>query len=287
MIPHQDVLITTLTDNSAVGRGILAEWGLSVLVEAGGRTVLLDTGASITTTNNASVMKVDLSSVETVVLSHGHWDHTGGMRDVLQAIGHTVPVVAHPAALQPKYGSRGGEMPPRYNGLPFLKEELERLGAEFRLATEPTWITDDIVASGEEPMRTGFEHVSESLVLWENGTERPDPLDDDQSLYIVTDLGLVVILGCAHRGMINIVEHAREITGVDRVYLVLGGTHLVAADEKQLEETIQAIRRLDIRHLGVSHCTGPEAAVDLAAALGDRFFFNHAGMQLRLPIETE
>jgi 7,8-dihydropterin-6-yl-methyl-4-(beta-D-ribofuranosyl)aminobenzene 5'-phosphate synthase len=123
-------------------------------------------------------------------------------------------------------------------------------------------------------------------VLWEDGEERPDTLPDDQSLYLVTDLGLVVILGCAHRGMINIVEHAREVTGVETVYLVLGGTHLVGADDRQIEQTIAAIRRLDIRHLGVSHCTGPEASVHLAGALGDRFFFNRAGTQLRLPIES-
>jgi 7,8-dihydropterin-6-yl-methyl-4-(beta-D-ribofuranosyl)aminobenzene 5'-phosphate synthase len=286
MPAHQDVLITTLTDNAAVGRGILAEWGLAILVRAGERTVLLDTGASITATHNAAVLGTDLAAVDTVVLSHGHWDHTGGMREVLREIGHPVPVIAHPAALQPKYGSRGDDEQLHYNGIPFMKEELERLGAVFRLRTEPTWITEDIVASGEEPMRTSFEQVPESLVLMENGAQRPDPLADDQSLYIVTDLGLVVLLGCAHRGIINIVEHAREVTGVETIYLVLGGTHLVGADDEQVAETVAGIRRLGIRHLGVSHCTGPEASVQLAAALGDRFFFNRAGTQLQLPIVT-
>lgn len=284
MIPVGQLTITTVSENTSTGRGLLGEWGLCMLVQAGGRKLLLDTGASDHVTRNLDTLKVDLSGLEAIVLSHGHYDHTGGLAAVLgRAGGAEVPVIAHPAIWGPKYSKNAKTGRYSFTGLPHRSEELERQGARFRLSKAPTWFGEDIAASGEEPMRTDFEAVMPSAFLKTEGGYVPDPLADDQSLYLRTDQGLVILLGCAHRGVVNIVHHARELMGTERVHMIVGGTHLHPASREQLERTIAALKDLEIQWLGVSHCTGMKASARLAAAFGERFFFNNAGTVIRFP----
>ena len=132
-------------------------------------------------------------------------------------------------------------------------------------------------------MTTDFEAVMPSAFLKTEGGYVPDPLADDQSLYIRTDQGLVILLGCAHRGVVNIVRHARELMGTERVHMIVGGTHLHPASSEQLERTIAALKDLEVQWLGVSHCTGMKASARLAAVFAERFFFNNAGTVIRFP----
>jgi len=273
------VRITTLSENTA-GPGMLAEWGLSVLVETDEQKVLLDTCASISVPRNAPILGVDLSKIDRIVLSHGHYDHTGGLRDVLGAMGKKVEVIAHPdmwAAKQLRIGEQYV-----YIGIPFSREELEGLGASFTLSREPVWISDDIVTTGEIPMVTEYEEIDPVLYVKENDEFVPDPLLDDRALIIKTDEGLVVILGCAHRGVINTLYHAQQVTGVDLIHTVIGGTHLVRATEERVLLTVAALQELGVQRVGVSHCTGFPAAMILARELGEIFFFNNAGTRLTL-----
>lgn len=273
------VRITTLSENTA-GPGMLAEWGLSVLVETDEQKVLLDTCAGISVPRNAPILGVDLSKIDRIVLSHGHYDHTGGLRDVLGTMGKRVEIIAHPdmwAAKQLRIGEQYV-----YIGIPFSREELEGLGASFTLSREPVWISDDIVTTGEIPMVTEYEEIDPVLYVKENDEFVPDPLLDDRALIIKTDNGLVVILGCAHRGVINTLYHAREVTGVDLIHTVIGGTHLVSATEERVLLTAAAFQELGVQRLGVSHCTGLPAAMILARELGEIFFFNNAGTRLTL-----
>jgi len=273
------VRITTLSENTA-GPGMLAEWGLSVLVETDEQKVLLDTCASISVPRNAPILGVDLSKIDRIVLSHGHYDHTGGLRDVLGAMGKKVEVIAHPdmwAAKQLRIGEQY-----IYIGIPFSREELEGLGASFTLSREPVWISDDIVTTGEIPMVTEYEEIDPVLYVKENDEFVPDPLLDDRALIIKTDEGLVVVLGCAHRGVINTLYHAQQVTGVERIHTVIGGTHLVSATEERVLLTAAAFQELGVQRVGVSHCTGLPAAMILARELGEIFFFNNAGTRLTL-----
>ena len=286
MIPADSLEIVTLSENTARGRGILGEWGLSILVKAADCRILLDTGAGLSAAHNADPLGVDLTGIDAIVLSHGHYDHTGGLAAVLARIGREIRVVAHPEVWGRKYGRNKTTGKYRYAGIPFSREALEDLGARFELSREPTWLSEDVAAGGEEPMKTDFEEVADGLFVKEGDRFVPDPVIDDQSLFLRTELGLVVILGCAHRGMINIVEYGRELMGQDRVYLVLGGTHLVAASDAQLEQTIDALCRLEVAWIGVSHCTGQRQAARLMHVFGDRFFFNNAGSVLRFPLSA-
>ena len=232
------VRITTLSENTA-GPGMLAEWGLSVLVETDEQKVLLDTCASISVPRNAPILGVDLSKIDRIVLSHGHYDHTGGLRDVLGAMGKKVEIIAHPdmwAAKQLRIGEQYV-----YIGIPFSREELEGLGAFFTLSREPVWISDDIVTTGEIPMTTEYEEIDPVLYVKQDDEFVPDPLLDDRALIIKTDKGLVVVLGCAHRGVINTLYHAQQVTGVDLIHTVIGGTHLVRATEERVLLTVAAL----------------------------------------------
>ena len=108
-----------------------------------------------------------------------------------------------------------------------------------------------------------------------------------QSIFLKTDLGLVLLLGCAHRGVTNILNYARELTGMEKVYLILGGTHLVSASDEQIARTIEAFKEAGVQHIGVSHCTGQQGAARLALAFGERFFYNNAGTVIRFPLKRK
>lgn len=270
------IKLTTLSENTAGRVGLLAEWGLSVLVEVDNYKVLLDTGLDISAAYNAAILGIDLSAVDRIVISHGHRDHTGGLHHVLNAMRKKIEVIAHPDIWAAKY-SRTFSKQEQYAGIPFAREALENWGASFRLTKEPVWITDNIVTTGEIPMLTEYEKIDSELFVKESGELRPDPLKDDLALIIKAEMGLIVVLGCGHRGMINTLHHARKITGVEQIHMVVGGTHLIQASREQMDLTIAELKRLGVQRIGVSHCTGLPAAAILFQEFGDNFFFNNTG----------
>lgn len=276
-----EIKITTLSENTA-SRGFIAEWGLSILVEVEGLSILMDTGLSFSTVRNAQLMGIDLSKIDRIVLSHGHTDHTGGLREVLRLKGE-VEVIAHPDVWTAKYSRREPEQREEYIGVPFSREELESCGARFRLSSEPVYITEQILTTGEISMTSGYETIESNILVKRDGQFYPDPLADDLALIIDTEFGLVVIQGCAHRGIVNTLRHAQSITGKSLVYAVIGGTHLFRASEERIEKTTADLREIGIRKLGVSHCTGFQASMRLAQEFGDAFFLNNAGTRFTLP----
>lgn len=275
-----EIKLTTLSENTA-SFGFLAEWGMSTLVEINGLKILMDTGRTFSAVHNAHLMGIDLATIDCIVLSHGHADHTGGLREVLQIKGE-VEVIAHPDIWIATYAKRD-QHSVRYNGIPFSRRELESLGARFKLSREPVHITENIFTTGEIPMISGYEEVESNLFVRKAGKLHPDPLADDLALIIDTEFGLVVILGCAHRGIINTVRHAQNLTGKELVYAIVGGTHLFRSSEERLERTIADLREIGIQRLGVSHCTGFKASARLAQEFEDMFFINNAGTCVKLP----
>ena len=273
--------ITTLSDNTAAIGDFIGEWGLSILVETETTRVLLDTGQGNATVHNADLLGIPLGTIDKIVLSHGHFDHTGGLRSVLRRMKKKVDIVAHPDIWQLKY-SRRTSQEPHYIGVPFRRSELESLGASFVLTEKPVHIDDSMMSTGEVPMATPYEHVDDMLFVREGAGYQPDKVMDDQALIVKTKAGLVVILGCAHRGMINTLNHAKRLTGEDRIYAVIGGSHLISASEERLWQTIEAVREMQVQKLGLCHCTDLKATVLLAQEFGDSFFFNKAGTVLEL-----
>ena len=275
------IQVTTLSENTAARTRLLAEWGLSILVEADGHKILLDTGQSFSAAYNAIALGIDLSQIDRIVFSHGHFDHTGGLLPILKIMKKQVEVIAHPHIWAAKYGKRPGEGE-EYAGVPFPKEAAENSGACFNLTKEPVWISENIVTSGEIPMLTDYEEIDPVLRVKEKGELKPDPLWDDQALFIKCAKGLIIILGCAHRGTINTIRHAQKLTGVEPIYAVIGGTHLVRASPQQMDLTIAELLSFGIQRLGACHCTGLPASAVMAQTLGEAFFFNNAGTRLTL-----
>ncbi|MBA7708346.1 hypothetical protein ES703_117244 [subsurface metagenome] len=193
-----------------------------------------------------------------------------------------VEIIAHPDIWKAKYSRHHGQAH-RYGGIPFQRQELESLGARFNLKTKPVRITDNIMTSGEIPMITDYEETDPKLFVKEAEVCELDRVPDDLALIINTESGLVVVLGCAHRGVINTLYHAQQLTGIKAIHTVLGGSHLFCASEEQVWQTMATLKELDVQRLGLCHCTGLPAAVLIAQEFGDKFFFNNTGTVLELP----
>jgi len=278
-----EIRITTLSENTA-DQGYLAEWGLSMFIEADGAKVLFDTGAGIAAVHNAQLFGIDLATVDRIVISHGHRDHTGGLREVLMRMKKEVEVIAHPDIWAAKY-SRRGKRPEQFSGLPFRQELLENLGARFNMTREPVHITDRFFTTGEIPMLSTYEEIDSGLFDKETGEMLPDELKDDLALVIDAEYGLVVILGCAHHGIINTLKHAQKLAGKKLIYAAIGGTHLLNASRERLEKTTADLKAMGVQYLGVSHCTGFEASAYLAREFGEGFFMNNSGGRFTLPFK--
>lgn len=261
---------TLLVDNNTlIDRYFLGEPGLSVLIEQDGLRVLLDCGYSGVFIENARRMGLDLLHLDWVVLSHGHLDHTWGLADLIRlyteaginGIDHRRPrLLAHPQALVTRIAGKVPEI-----GALIGADKLSR-HFEPAPSSKPQWLSERLVWLGEIPRRFEFERTgpTERRLVGEDGVSAPDELMDDSALACVTDRGLVVITGCSHSGVCNIVEQAREVTGQERVADVLGGFHLLNAPAERLRATSEYLEALDLDALHACHCTDLAARLALA-----------------------
>ncbi len=272
------VQITILCENT-VGRLVgSGEHGFSAFVETDQGNFLFDTGSGHSIVLNSLLLNKDLKSLTKIFLSHGHQDHTGGLPEVLKLKGR-VDVHAHPHVLLDRIAvtKENGEEVKRFIGIPFKRTYLEALGANFIFNTGLLEAAKGIFFTGEIPRRTAFEKPDPRLLTETDGKRAQDPLWDDQSLVLDTDKGLVVLLGCAHSGIVNILNHVALKTGKENFYAILGGTHLDFLTPEQLEESINVLKKMDLQKVGVSHCTGMRAALRLQQEFGDRFFYGCVG----------
>jgi 7,8-dihydropterin-6-yl-methyl-4-(beta-D-ribofuranosyl)aminobenzene 5'-phosphate synthase len=273
--------LTILCENS-VGMpfGGVGEHGFACHVETDHGTWLFDTGQGFGLRQNATALGVNLAAVGAIMISHGHYDHTGGLPDALQCTGK-IDVHGHPDMFLPRFWGGEGE-DQRYIGIPYRRDYLESLGARFQLDTGMKEIGPGIYLTGEIPRRTDFEtgDPNMTLVTADGQRLRPDPLRDDLSLVVDTDKGLILVLGCAHAGMVNIMNYVLRELNRDRIHAVIGGTHLGFSSDEQFEKTLAALNDYHIDRLGVSHCTGLDKAARLHHILGERFFFGCVGARL-------
>jgi 7,8-dihydropterin-6-yl-methyl-4-(beta-D-ribofuranosyl)aminobenzene 5'-phosphate synthase len=276
-----DARITVLVENTASGRGLLAEHGLSFWIELGSRRILFDAGQSDILFHNASILGIDLRTAEALVLSHGHYDHVGGLKKALE-LAPGVQVYLHPRALEAKFACRSEQS----RSIGMEREMPQVLDRRIRdglgsFTTGPVEIFPGVWATGEIPRRSALEDTGGPFYLDPSGT-RPDELWDDQALVLETPDSLVVILGCAHAGVINTLDYIAELFPSRPIRTVLGGMHLGRASRARVAHTIMALCGHNVQRIGPPHCTGQEASDGLWDALPDKCFVRNVGTQIVL-----
>ena len=262
--------LTVLVDNTTLtDRYFTGEPALSFILETKGKKILFDSGYSDAFLANAGKMGISLRNLDYVVLSHGHLDHTGGLVPLashlieakINTLPHKVPnLIAHPLCFYPRPKS------PLPNIGSILSEVEARRQFTVNLSDKPLWITENLVFLGEIPRKFSFERTEpgkRKIVLPDGNTE-PDLLLDDSALAFRSDEGLVIITGCSHSGICNIIEYARKVCGEHRVIDVIGGLHLLTPNHLRIKKTGAYLQDLNLKALHACHCTSLVSKIALA-----------------------
>ncbi|CAD5243875.1 MBL fold metallo-hydrolase [Thermococcus camini] len=266
--------LTVIYENHAgFVKGLLGGHGFSALLEHRGRRVLIDTGTDgEVLLSNMTWLGIDPGEIDFVFITHGHYDHTGGLKAFLNAREEPVRVIAHPGIFRRRVALKPHR---RDIGIPFDRRELEGLGAEFILKEEPFEFAPGLWSSGEIPRRTWDRAVG---YVEENGSLIRDPIPDDIALIIDLGNSVAVVTGCGHSGVLNIAWHAEDVLGKP-VRALIGGLHLRGAKKELLNEVVE---RIDAERLYAGHCTGLDEYAFLKAGLGERIEQLYVGRVIEL-----
>ena len=282
-----ELQITVIIEDSAgFDSGLLAQHGVSFFVEARYREkrmrLLFDTGQDAEPLlHNMQLLGIDPKGMDMVVLSHCHYDHSGGLMGFLKAAGsQRLPVIAHPTVFRPNF-----TINPllRTHGLfpDARRDSIEKAGGDLLLTSEPLPLFPGVVTSGEIMDIVEFE---QSLTLkaytLSEGKVIQDRLSDDLSLIFKLPAGLVILSGCSHPGIISIVEKAKNQTGIEQVAAVIGGFHLISADDQRINETLDAFSAMEGAEVYTGHCTGFKASCALSEKLKKRFHKLQTGLKI-------
>jgi 7,8-dihydropterin-6-yl-methyl-4-(beta-D-ribofuranosyl)aminobenzene 5'-phosphate synthase len=270
-------------------KSILSEHGFSAIVRTmardRARTMLFDFGYSeIGAPYNAGALDVDMGQVEAIALSHGHSDHMGGFRALVQMIGKPgIEFVVHPGAFRPNRYTKidGGKS--KSPNPPFTKAMTEEAQVSVVAAKEPRpMLGGDVLFLGEVPRRTAFETGMPNAFYEEGGVEKEDPIADDTSLVMhLRGKGLIVLSGCAHAGIINTVARAREATGIERIHAIMGGFHInYSPTDPVVVKTLEELKKIAPRYIVPTHCTGRKSIQLIEEAMPDAFVLNMSGTRL-------
>lgn len=263
--------VTIVVDNCvpiSTPSPFLAEHGSSILLEFGGTKILVDTGQSNAVIHNLSLLGIHPGELDAIFLSHGHYDHAGGLFHILKCRRKPIPVYAHPHIFKQRVSLVGG----RYHiGIPHLREELTSLGAVWQFDEKTSEVFRNLWYSGEVPRITDYEFGDTRLVTDNEGCDCQDDIEDDTSLFYKSANGLVVIGGCSHSGLVNTIQYGLQVTGENKLLGWIGGTHLGPVSVDQQNKSLGYLEQLSPEFIAANHCTGFPMMSELHQRFGKRF----------------
>lgn len=277
-----NIKMTTLIENNPDKYGKLCyEHGLSIYIETDEANILFDTGQTGIFLENAKELRKEFDRLDYLIVSHGHYDHSGGVKKSLELMGKDTKMIVSDKFFKPKYKLLPEKMY-KFNGNSFTAEDVKKAGIELiELESDMYSITENIMLFHNFSYKNDFEKRNPSFFIKQDEKYVPDYFYDEVVLGIRTDKGMVVVAGCSHVGIINILTEISARTGLP-VYMVAGGTHLMAADDERIDKTIEALRKFNIRRMAVSHCTGEKGIERLKAEYGERFIYNNTGNVIKV-----
>jgi len=260
-------LTVLLDNNTLIDRYLYGEPGVSYLIEDEGKRILFDVGYSDAFIKNAQKMNIDLLDIDFLVLSHGHLDHTWGLdplirlytEAIIEEIDYKKPtLVAHPLTFLTKTLNGLGEI-----GSTISETKLSK-HFQIKLSKEPVWLTEKLVFLGEIERKNDFEAKGPIGKIVKDNFEEDDYLMDDSALVYKSSRDLVIITGCSHAGICNIVEYAKKICEDDRIIDIVGGFHLLNPPEEQLQGTLEYMKKLQPNEVHACHCTDLNSKIALS-----------------------
>ncbi|UCF62921.1 MAG: MBL fold metallo-hydrolase [bacterium] len=248
-----ELKLTILCENRVVNPNLIAEQGLSILIETPQGKLLFDTGQTDTVVHNAKMLGIELNDVNKIVLSHGHFDMVGGLPYLLREIPKAT-IYCHPNIFHKKFKIKDKE---RVDiGIRWEKSDIEELGAQFLLKSKPKEIIPNVWISGEIPRLTDYETIDETYQEQVLESYIHDEIHDDISLIIKTEHGLIILMGCGHAGPVNTVKHAMRLTNENMIHLVMGGMHLQTASDDKISHIVDHLVDLQPDFIAPLHCCG-------------------------------
>ena len=268
--------ICFLTENKTEHEGILAEHGLSLYIETGGKKILFDSGATDTFAHNAEKMNIDLSAVDFAMVSHGHYDHTGGF-PLFMKINDKAPLYLHRNAMRKSHGTENGRIEKNHCGIRWSEEEFSSMEKRIVRTDGPVKITNDIIITGTVPKAEGFVPSERFYYRDESGEFVEDDMSHEQCLVIRENGGLYIFSGCCHRGAVSSLKAGQRMFPGMPVKLFAAGMHLYGADEETRKAVIDTMQKEAVEKIMPVHCTGIRAICEMKERWKDRCVIAVAG----------
>ncbi len=265
-----------LMENRTDKAGLTAEHGLSIYIEACGKKILFDAGATELMVKNAERMGIDLAAVDLAVVSHGHYDHTGGFPAFCR-VNDKAPIYVHRNAFRESYELKDGQLYGSDDGIRWTDEEKTAMAGRLILTDGPQWITDDICVTGTIQPEEGFEPTEVFYYRDEDGNITADDMSHEQCLVLRQPEGLYVFSGCSHTGVIGALNAAKKLFPGEKVAVLAAGMHLYKASDLERRRVVEAVAAEAPERVIPVHCTGTDAICDFRGLLGKRCVTAGAG----------